>query len=273
MSIEPNEQKSGSRGVPPSAARHAWISLVLVSFLVLLLLMFAVVPSSAEQLLLGWLYFPLDVLPRMTVDWPSVVLGAVALVAFITGLHATLRWLLQHATREAPSRTWRFRSSLACALAVLLLFAAGTAMVGVTHQFVWLRSNRPEDRSRRPVTGTFAGVPGPRYQARETQWRNQLHQVGLGAHNFHDVYSSLPPGGTLDENGQLLHGWAIYLSGYMTYYAADVDFSVPWNEPPNDRLYRCALPDYLSPFFAEVFDENALPTASPVPPELAARSS
>lgn len=56
MSIEPNEQNPGSRGAPPAAARHAWISLVLVPFLVLLLLMFAVVPSSAEQLLLGWLY-------------------------------------------------------------------------------------------------------------------------------------------------------------------------------------------------------------------------
>ena len=35
-----------------------------------------------------------------------------------------------------------------------------------------------------------------------------------------------------------------------------IDFSVPWNEAPNDRLYRCAVPEYLSPFFGEVFDGN-----------------
>lgn len=256
MSIDPNEQKSGSRGVPATSARHAWLSLLLVPLLLLVLLMFAVVPSSAEQLVLGWLYFPLDVLPRMTVDWPTVVLGIIALITFVLGLHTTLRWLFQHATREGSPRAWRFRASVACAMALLLLFIAGTAMVGATHQFVWLKSGRPHDRSRRPVTGMFAGVPGPRYESRKTQWRNQLHQVGLAIHNSHDAYRSLPPGGTLDEDGRLLHGWAIYLGDYMSYSSSGVDFSVPWTEPPNDGLYRCAVPDYLSPFFGEVFDEK-----------------
>jgi hypothetical protein len=53
-----------------------------------------------------------------------------------------------------------------------------------------------------------------------------------------------------------MHGWAIYLANYLSYSASGIDFSVPWNEPPNDRLYRCALPTFINPSTSQVFDKK-----------------
>jgi hypothetical protein len=48
----------------------------------------------------------------------------------------------------------------------------------------------------------------------------------------------------LDE-GSLMHGWAMFLSHYSSYYA-NANCSIRWNEPPNDILYKCELPDYVN---------------------------
>ena len=96
---------------------------------------------GCEQLVLGWLYFPFQVLPQVSVYWPSVVLGAICCVAFVFGLHVALkRFVLRRRSGTEETRTWSLRSSLAVAMGVALLFAAGTAMVAASHQTIWLIS-------------------------------------------------------------------------------------------------------------------------------------
>jgi prepilin-type processing-associated H-X9-DG protein len=51
-----------------------------------------------------------------------------------------------------------------------------------------------------------------------------------------------------------MHGWAIYLGPNFTLSNAEIDFSIPWDAPPNDRLYRCALHDFINPSISEIFD-------------------
>ena len=117
------------------------------------------VGGPVEQLLLGWLYFPMRVLPRVSVDGPTAILGLVSSIAFVAGLHATLRWFIQQTTpADSALRLWSVRSSCGAAAMLVLMFGAGTAMVGATHQFVWLLSSRqgqPGDEEaraqRRPV--------------------------------------------------------------------------------------------------------------------------
>jgi hypothetical protein len=61
-------------------------------------------------------------------------------------------------------------------------------------------------------------VQAARDAARRSQCKNNLKQMGLGLHNFHDVRKQFPPGNITDGNccGTQSHGnWAIYILPYM----------------------------------------------------------
>ena len=225
-----------------SASRRA-----IVGVGVFLLLLLAFVSPAAEQGLLGWLYFPASVLPRVTADGPSATVGLVAIVLFVVSLHFTLGWFVS-------GRPWPVRLTLSIALLLGLLFDAGTAMVGATHQVVWLLTDGGPFAPPRSTAGFLCAVQSARSAARISQFKNNAHQLGLAIHNVHDSYGALPPGGTMNRQGRLLHGWAIFLGNYASYSSHGIDFSVPWNEPPNDRLYRCALPDFQHPSARQQFD-------------------
>lgn len=216
-------------------------------------------PMALEQLLLGWIYFLLRVVPQITVDWPTVTVGIVCTGIFLIVLHRTLRWVARQSAAQAATGVpvIGFRTTIGILTVVLLLFASGTAMVGATHQLTWLITGRKaqpagERPSEPPVRGFISDA---RTAARRSVQRNNLKQIGLAVHGVHDTYGTLPAGGTIDDHGRLMHGWAIYLGGYASYSSEGIDFSVPWNAPPNDRLYRCALPDFLNPSIPEVFDK------------------
>ena len=197
--------------------------------------------TSAEHLLLGWLYFPLRVVPQITVDPPAAALGTVALVAFVVGLHFTVRWLLSgtRSSDKAPL-VWPWRSTIALALVLLLMFAAGTAMVGATHQFVWLLTGRATSGaiSNEPVRGNLdsAVLENDKFQR-----GSDIKQFGFGVHAYHDIWKSLPVGGTMNDDGQMLHGWASFIAPFTGYTFDGIDYSVPWNKPPNDRFFKCNL--------------------------------
>src|SRR5689334_9741278 len=74
-----------------------------------------IVLPGGEDLLLGWLYFPLRTIPRMTVDWPAALLGLASFIAFVGGLHLAVRTFFRGAS-PASVFQWSFRSTLALAL-------------------------------------------------------------------------------------------------------------------------------------------------------------
>jgi prepilin-type processing-associated H-X9-DG protein len=217
-------------------------------------------PSVLEQLFFGWIYFPIRVLPQVAVDWPTAILGTFCTLAFVAGLHVTIRGFMRQVTRESSKAASRFgmRSTVASALAVGLLFASGTAMVGAGHQIVWLLTGRAEragaaEAHESPVEGVIASA---RRAARQSQQKNNLKQMGRAIHNFHDVTRALPAGGTIDDRGRLMHGWADFIGPYIGFTTGEIDFLIPWNEPPNDRLYRCGMPVFINPQVPELFDRD-----------------
>jgi prepilin-type N-terminal cleavage/methylation domain-containing protein/prepilin-type processing-associated H-X9-DG protein len=56
-------------------------------------------------------------------------------------------------------------------------------------------------------------VQQAREAARRTTCKNNLKQLALAAHNFHDVYNCFPPGMTDDDTNN--YGWGYYLLPYM----------------------------------------------------------
>jgi hypothetical protein len=215
---------------------------------------------AVEQLLLGWLYFPLQALSQITVHWPSVILGIVCTVGFVFGLHVTLKWFVSttQSAATAARRSWSFRSTLVVAAAAWLLFGAGTAMVATTHQTIWLITGRVRPNATETATEQAPGgiLSNARRAANRSGRKGNLKMFGLGFHNFHDVMGSFPAGGTMTADGTLLHGWAVRLGPFLDLQNGEFDFSVPWNQPPNDRLYRSALPIFLNPEIPRVFDAD-----------------
>lgn len=227
-------------------------SFAALGFLVLLV----VAPTSAEQFLFGWIYFPLRVFPQVTVDSPTAILGVACTVAFVIGLHVTFRWFLRQTGESERRPNWSIRSSGVVAFATLLLFAAGTAMVGATHQLVWLLTRKSASPSSNPSVQQVSGIVSEAQTAvRRNQAKNQLKMIGLGLLNFHDNFLEFPVGGYTKEDGTLMHGWAAPIGVYLS-FTGDFDFTIPWNQPPNDRLYKCAIPSFINPSVSHVFDDN-----------------
>ena len=105
---------------------------------------------------------------------------------------------------------------------------------------------------------------GVRETARRTQCKNNLKQIGLALHAYHDVYEALPPAYTVDANGKPLHSWRTLILPYIDevkLYSA-IDLSRPWNDPVNSNafktvptVYRCpsaTLPDGSTSYLAEI---------------------
>lgn len=205
-----------------------------------------------EHLLLGWIYFPLRTLPRMTADWPSLAVGAVGLVLFVGLLHFTLSWFAAKGN-FAGHQGWRWRSSLVIAGMLLLMFLAGISLVGATHQLIWMQTGRPASAQPEAVVG-IVGLG--RDEASRMQAENNLKQFGVGLQTYHDTFNALPPGGTMTEDGQLLHGWGI-AGLHGSYFPDVIDYRIPWNKPPNDRIFKCNLEEFVNPALrGPYFDEQ-----------------
>ena len=103
-STSPSAEPSGSGVV--QGKNTAFVAGIIVTILLVVLL-----GANIEQLLLGWLYFLLYTIPKMTVDWPSAIVGTVCGLLVVVGLHRTARWLMISVSCENPEGTnrWTWR--------------------------------------------------------------------------------------------------------------------------------------------------------------------
>ncbi|HUG91206.1 MAG TPA: DUF1559 domain-containing protein [Planctomycetaceae bacterium] len=201
--------------------------------------------EPARVLAFGWVQFLARVLPRMTVFWPSILAGGLALVLLLIGIHVSGRRFLRKRDAADAPRRWKLRWTLVIVAGVLVLFAAGIGLVGLTHQVIWLMG------SEEPLYGA----------AYKADWtvdsHGQLQNVGLAIGNWSDAYGSLPPGGSFDEHGRPLHSWETHLLPYLGYYAP-IERALSWRHPENKPHFLSVLPAVLNPDLriAAFVDEN-----------------
>lgn len=87
-------------------------------------------------------------------------------------------------------------------------------------------------------------VQQAREAARRTQCRNNLKQIGLAMHNYHDVYSILPYGANYSIRGPLVSILPM-LEGANAY--RKYDFNLYYTDPVNLEVINQTLPMYLCP--------------------------
>jgi prepilin-type processing-associated H-X9-DG protein len=126
-----------------------------------------------------------------------------------------------------------------------------------------------------------------REAANRAKCQNNLKQVGLALHHFHDVYGAFPPAGVTGPflplgitTPGVRHGWASFLLPYLeqntlaNQYYFDVDESAPENHPAALvplRILQCPSADasrgYLSPLYGDLLpcvDYAAIKGINPV---------
>jgi hypothetical protein len=117
-----------------------------------------------------------------------------------------------------------------------------------------------------------------------TQSLNNLKQMAIGTHNFHDEKHTIPAGTLLAADGTPLHGWGTLLLPYIEHekLAKRIRLDVPWTHPENRLHFGVAVPQYyllgppvkdslgMSEYAANVHVMNAVPrTLNGIPDGLA----
>ncbi len=83
--------------------------------------------------------------------------------------------------------------------------------------------------------------------ARRSQCVNNLKQIGLAFHNYHDLYGCLPPAAITDKNGKPLLSWRVAILPLLEASPISSKFHLdePWDSPHNLTLLD-AMPDVFA---------------------------
>jgi hypothetical protein len=83
----------------------------------------------------------------------------------------------------------------------------------------------------------FPAVRAARTAARRAQRANNLKQIGLALHNFHDVYQRLPLAVHSDEEGRPLSSWRFHVLPYVrAIMQHHFDSDLRWDDPAQQGL-------------------------------------
>lgn len=94
-----------------------------------------------------------------------------------------------------------------------------------------------------PVTAT-AQLAGAR-----TASSNNLRQIGLAFHNYHDTFQGMPAQANLDQRGRALLSWRVHILPYLGYAELYQQFHLdePWDSDHNRALLAQMPPVYARP--------------------------
>ncbi|MCA9175247.1 MAG: DUF1559 domain-containing protein [Planctomycetales bacterium] len=91
-----------------------------------------------------------------------------------------------------------------------------------------------------PVTVALLlpAVQAARQSARRVQSMNNLKQIALAMHNYHDTYKSFPARYTTDADGKPLLSWRVYILPFIEENALFEQFHLdePWDSEHNKKL-------------------------------------
>jgi prepilin-type processing-associated H-X9-DG protein len=92
-------------------------------------------------------------------------------------------------------------------------------------------------------------VQAAREAARRMQSSNNLKQIALAMHNFHDTYRMLPPRANVAADGKPLLSWRVHLLPFLEQQALYKEFNLTesWDSPHNKPLIERMPSVYRNP--------------------------
>ncbi len=99
------------------------------------------------------------------------------------------------------------------------------------------------------VAMLLPAVQSAREAARRVASMNNMKQIGLALHNYHDVYNSFPARASVDKDGKRLLSWRVYVLPFIEETALYDKFHLDeaWDSPHNRGLIAQMPKVYLSP--------------------------
>ncbi|MHB8971546.1 MAG: DUF1559 family PulG-like putative transporter [Pirellulaceae bacterium] len=81
-------------------------------------------------------------------------------------------------------------------------------------------------------------VQGAREAARRSQSMNNLKQIALALHNYHDTFTAFPPAYSADKDGKPLLSWRVFILPYIEQTPLYQEFNLdePWDSDHNKKL-------------------------------------
>ena len=101
-------------------------------------------------------------------------------------------------------------------------------------------------------------VQQAREAARRSQGKNNLKQIALAMHNFHDTYRKFPAAATVDKKGKRLLSWRVHILPFIDQAPLYQQFHLdePWDSDHNKELIKNVPPVYVSPNYEDLAREG-----------------
>jgi hypothetical protein len=95
---------------------------------------------------------------------------------------------------------------------------------------------------------------------RRANSRNNLKQIGIALHNYHDIHMMFPPGGFFGADDKMHHSWQTFVLPQIdrANLFNQIDFDVPWDDPRNTPTFQTEVPIYLFPGNGEAVGSGGL---------------
>ncbi len=92
-------------------------------------------------------------------------------------------------------------------------------------------------------------VQAARTAARRTQSSNNLRQIGLALHNYHDTFKTFPPAYIPNDDGSPRTSWRTMILPFVDEQGLfdNYDFDVDWDDPANALARNTQIQHYQSP--------------------------
>lgn len=94
-----------------------------------------------------------------------------------------------------------------------------------------------------PAVGAARGA------AQRMQCTNNIKQIQLAFHNYHDVKNEFPPAYTVDANGKPLHSWRVLILPYIEEQKLydKIKLNEPWDSEYNKQFHNTMISIYTCP--------------------------
>ena len=92
-------------------------------------------------------------------------------------------------------------------------------------------------------------IQAAREAARRAQSQNNLRQIGIAFHNYHDTYNEFPPAVVTDASGKPLYSGRVLLLPFMEQQALFQAWAKdqPWDSPQNMALSQTVIRTFQDP--------------------------